>query len=368
MIYILELREKLKIVYQKFGTYLNLLFKFIFGLAVFFTIKNAIGYDAVVSSTPVILALSLVTAFVPSGVFALICVIVAVVNVYKMSSILALFVVLVFLIMYFLVLRYTPKYGYVLVAMPVLLYYGVPYFMPIFLGIMSTPVTIVPVICGSIAFYTLKSIGSVTKGQDAVNPDEALAIFKSVTDKFKADKEMILVTVILAVVLLIVYVLKRSKFNHSAEIATITGVVVSMVIFLLACIGMDLEMGIVQIIVFSLLGGFVAYAAYFMRTVLDYSAVEIVQFEDDDYYYYVKAVPKIKIQAQVSKIKNISAAEEENSETEDVHAEEDETEYDEDESQEEPDTSEENEDFEIDIDIDAFSDGKYTLDKEEPEE
>ena len=33
----------------------------------------------------------------------------------------------------------------------------------------------------------------------------------------------------------------------------------------------------------------------FMKRVLDYTAIEHVQFEDDDFYYYVKAVPKIKI-------------------------------------------------------------------------
>jgi hypothetical protein len=32
-----------------------------------------------------------------------------------------------------------------------------------------------------------------------------------------------------------------------------------------------------------------------MKRVLDYTAIEHVQFEDDDFYYYVKAVPKIKI-------------------------------------------------------------------------
>ena len=321
MIYILELREKLKIIYQKFGTYLNLIFKFVFGLAVFFTIKNTLGHDGVVSSTPVVLMLALVTAFVPSGIFALLCVGVTVLNVYRMSSILALFVLIIFLIMYFLMLRYTPKYGYVLVATPVLIHFGMPIFMPILLGILATPITIVPVVGGSIAYYTLRAVGDVTKGQEAVNPDEALQIFKGVVDRFKSDKEMILVTVILAVVLLMVYVLRRSKFNHSTEIATVTGVVVSMIIFILSCVGIDLEMSIVGIILFSLLSGVVAYIAYFMRTVLDYSAVEMVQFEDDDYYYYVKAVPKIKISAQLSEVKNISKAEETETDDESVEVE-----------------------------------------------
>ena len=35
------------------------------------------------------------------------------------------------------------------------------------------------------------------------------------------------------------------------------------------------------------------YIAQFFRMVLDYTSVENVQFEDDDYYYYVKAVPKL---------------------------------------------------------------------------
>jgi hypothetical protein len=32
----------------------------------------------------------------------------------------------------------------------------------------------------------------------------------------------------------------------------------------------------------------------FFKTVVDYSRVENTQFEDDDYYYYVKAVPKLQ--------------------------------------------------------------------------
>lgn len=316
MIYILELREKLKVVYQRFGTYLNLLFKFIFGLAVFFTIKSALGFDAATSSVPVILVMALACAFVPGGLFALICTGIVVLNIYRLSSVLALFVLMIILIMYFLVLRYTPKFGYVLVAMPVLLHWGMPYFMPIFLGIFSTPIAVIPLICGSVAYYTLRAVGDATQGSGSFNPDEALQIFKTVADRFKNDKEMILVAVVLAAVLLIVYILRRSKFNHSTEIATVTGVVVSMIIFMLSCIGMDLEMSIVKIIVFSLLGGALAYVAYFMKTVLDYSAVENVQFEDDDYYYYVKAVPKIKISAGVSKVKKISSVEEEQSENE----------------------------------------------------
>ena len=40
---------------------------------------------------------------------------------------------------------------------------------------------------------------------------------------------------------------------------------------------------------------------------LDYSRTEYVQFEDDEYYYYVKAVPKISIAVPQKKVKKINA-------------------------------------------------------------
>ena len=39
---------------------------------------------------------------------------------------------------------------------------------------------------------------------------------------------------------------------------------------------------------------------------VDYSGTEYVQFEDDDYYYYVKAVPKLKVAKRDVKVKHIN--------------------------------------------------------------
>ena len=40
---------------------------------------------------------------------------------------------------------------------------------------------------------------------------------------------------------------------------------------------------------------------------LDYSRVEHVQFEDDEYYYYVKAVPKASVPVEDKQVKQINA-------------------------------------------------------------
>ena len=40
---------------------------------------------------------------------------------------------------------------------------------------------------------------------------------------------------------------------------------------------------------------------------VDYTRTEYVQFEDDDYYYYVKAVPKMTVATPEFKVQKINA-------------------------------------------------------------
>jgi hypothetical protein len=42
---------------------------------------------------------------------------------------------------------------------------------------------------------------------------------------------------------------------------------------------------------------------------VDYTRIENVQFEDDDYYYYVKAVPKVTVSDSLRIVKTISTSE-----------------------------------------------------------
>ena len=44
------------------------------------------------------------------------------------------------------------------------------------------------------------------------------------------------------------------------------------------------------------------FLQFFLHSV-DYTKAEKVQFEDDDYYYYVKAVPKIKVNLPKKKVR-----------------------------------------------------------------
>ena len=49
-----------------------------------------------------------------------------------------------------------------------------------------------------------------------------------------------------------------------------------------------------------------AFVLQFFVFNVDYSRTEYVQFEDDEYYYYVKAIPKVHITKREKTVKQIN--------------------------------------------------------------
>jgi uncharacterized phage infection (PIP) family protein YhgE len=116
---------------------------------------------------------------------------------------------------------------------------------------------------------------------------------------------MILAFVIVA---LLVYFIKRMSIDYSSAISIIVGGIVELIIIVCAVFLLDIE-GFAPIwlvcacVVISV--GIMYILQYFIVAV-DYSRTEYTQFEDDDYYYYVKAVPKINLTASDVRVKHIN--------------------------------------------------------------
>jgi hypothetical protein len=80
--------------------------------------------------------------------------------------------------------------------------------------------------------------------------------------------------------------------------------------------------GLTQITVGSLVTIVVGVLLYFLFQDLDFKRVETVQFSDDEYYYYVTAVPRIRLAEEDKEIKKITGGAEDVSEEDDEEVEE----------------------------------------------
>ena len=98
--------------------------------------------------------------------------------------------------------------------------------------------------------------------------------------------------------------------------------VINILAFLIGGMVMTVTTKLTFILVGSVISGLIVFVIQFFRLNLDYSTVEYTQFEDDDYYYYVKAVPKVKITVPKKDVKRINGESQEESDKIDIELDE----------------------------------------------
>lgn len=293
---LLEVRTLMLKIYQKARFIINPIIKFILSMIVFKWINSSIGYDTRFTGTAVTALLSLISAVTPGGMMAFLCMVLTLIHVYRASLVLSVILLLAFIVLYAMLMRFSPGQALAAVIVPVLARFNLHYCVPVVLGCVSTPLSILPCTCGVIIYYMMEIVKVASTRE--VNPkdlDQVLQLFTDVTDAFLANKQMIVAIAVFALIIVAIYILRKFSFDYSFHIAVGAGVLVSILGFLIGDLKYDVEVHVGTLILMSLLAGVVGVVVEFFMRVLDYTAVERVQFEDDDYYYYVKAVPKVDV-------------------------------------------------------------------------
>lgn len=303
---ILELRAHILRFLQKFQLVVEPVIKFIIAFAVFHSINKAIGHHEMLMSLPAELLLSLLGTFTPSILLVLLAAVVSLVHVYVASPLLAILVAIIMVILYCFIARFSGKYGYVVLAVPILFLLKIPYVVPLILGLIATPMAIIPAACGIIVYRLFVVISNVALVEESMGIEDILLMYIDVIDRLLADKQMLVTIGVFFVIILAMYLMRKLSIEYVFEISIAVGAIVCILGFLAADTMMQTEMNIVSM-VFGTVGSMViALVFQFFRLALDYTAVERVQFEDDDYYYYVKAVPKMNLTVPKRSVKKIS--------------------------------------------------------------
>ncbi len=308
---ILELRAHILRFLQKFQLVVEPVVKFIIAFVVFRSINNAIGHQTTLMSLPVELLLSFLGAFTPAVILTLLAAVVSLAHIYVASPILAILVAILMAILYCFIARFSGKYGYVVLATPVLFLLKIPYVVPLLLGLIANPLTIIPTACGVIVYRMFQVISSAAVVDNTMAMEDILTLYIDVIDRLIADKQMLLTIGVFFVIILVMYLVRKISIEYVFEISIAVGAIVCILGFLSADTVFHTELDIISM-VFGTVGSMLIVLVFqFFRLALDYTAVERVQFEDDDYYYYVKAVPKINLAVPERSVKKIS----ENNET-----------------------------------------------------
>ncbi|MBE5938521.1 MAG: hypothetical protein E7265_10895 [Lachnospiraceae bacterium] len=307
MLKLLELKEKIKQICEKYFIYVKSVVKFFMALIMMFLINSHIGYSSVVGSLVIIFGVSIIFALTPDAVGIMLICLVTLAEVYNVSAILAVSVLAVYLITYFMYLRYVPKQIFVILIIPFLYMINLQYVIPVLCGIMFAPVSAISCAFGVVIYYLFKAIVSAAKVYEGTGLSDTINFYNVIVDDMKNNRFMIYTIIIFAVVVLLTYIVRRQKVKHASYIAIAIGFVINLVSFLLATAFIEGSDTMVNVIFGTIVGALIACVAQFFRMTLDYSGIKQVQFEDDEYYYYVKAIPKFSVSAPDKQVKRIHA-------------------------------------------------------------
>ena len=109
----------------------------------------------------------------------------------------------------------------------------------------------------------------------------------------------------MAISLLLVHGVRKMSVDYSWEIAIIAGALGNINVLAYGYIIMDIQLSYIALIVESLVAIIVALIVRFFVFAVDYTRTEYLQFEDDEYYYYVKAIPKSSVTIPEKTVKRI---------------------------------------------------------------
>lgn len=305
---ILELKEKMIRFYGKNEVYLVPILRFVLAFVIFLTINLNIGYMERISSIPIALILALLCSVFPIRLTMLVATAVILLDMYALSLEVCLVALILFVLIYLVYFRFTPKHGYDVVLTVVCCRLHIPYIMPLGMGLLREAYSVFAMICGTIVYFFLDGVKNNAKalsgGADVEG--EATSMFTVALNQLMGNKEMYLVIGVLAVTLIIVYVIRRMSIENAWRVAIISGTLFEAIGLIAGYMLLGISGKTVGVLIGSIVSALIALVIQFLFFNLDYSRTERLQFEDDEYYYYVKAVPKALISGTDKQVKHFS--------------------------------------------------------------
>lgn len=305
---LLEMKQRLKVFYSRYDVYLISGIKFLFALFAFMMINGQIGFMEKITNPAISLLLSLLCSFLPVNMIAVFGGLLICAHAFSLSLEMFAMTAGILFILYAVYFRVAADYGYVLVLTPVAFLLKIPYALPLTLGLVGGPVCAVPIAGGTIIYYLMYYMKNNETMIASSESEKLVSRLTYLAENVLNNKTVILTILVFAVVLMVVYLIHRLGVDYAWYFAIGTGAVVNVVLFLLGALILKVKVPILGLLLGTAASILIALAVEFFVFSVDYSRTEYTQFEDDEYYYYVKAVPKMSIAIREKTVKKINSA------------------------------------------------------------
>lgn len=303
---LLVLKERLKSFYGKYAVLVDGVIRFFFSFTALYLLNTNIGFMAVLKEVYVAPALALLCAFLPYSAISFLLAAVMVVHLYAVSAEIALVTAVILILITLLYYGFQPGDSYWLVLTPIAFFMKIPFVIPVLAGLSGRVIAIIPVGCGTMIYYILlyvkQNAGPLTNDASVDITQKFVQIIRAIM----SNKAMLVMILACFVGILVVYVIRTLSVDYAWVIAIIAGMVAQLAMIFVGDYLFDVTVPIVELIAGVAVSVVIAGLYHFLVFAVDYTRTEYTQFEDDDYVYYVKAVPKIVVSKPDVKVQRIN--------------------------------------------------------------
>ena len=191
--------------------------------------------------------------------------------------------------------------------MPIAFTLKIPMLIPIVYGLTGGPLCAVPIAFGTIACYMVTYVKAYETTIKGAGDSEMFAQLTAFAQQLFNNKEMWTAIIAFVICLLVVYSVRKLSVDNAWKIAIVSGALVYVIVVVIGRVTMHVDVPYVAVIIGTIVSILLALVLEFFAFAVDYSRTENLQFEDDEYFYYVKAVPKASVATSERSIKKINA-------------------------------------------------------------
>lgn len=314
---LLIIKQNLKMFMARWQMLLVPLLKFSLAFVCLEAVNHSLGYMERLRSLPLVLVAALMCSFMPWGFTAFVAAAFVVLHMYALSTECALVMGAVFLLFYLLFSRFASRDQVAVILTPLCFYFHVPYAVPVTAGLLGNPGTAVSVGIGTASWYMIRFVSQNKESLSSLSDQEINVRVRTLIDGAVGSRDMRILVIAFAITVLTVTIIRRLPMDHAWTIAVLAGSVVEVLSVLILNIMFNGSFSVLSVIIGTLAGTVAGFVVEFFCFNLDYTRQEKLQFEDDDYYYYLKAVPKMAVTVPEKRVRRINRHRREETYTED---------------------------------------------------
>lgn len=303
--------EKLLIYRERFlrfltarGRYVRAGIRFLAGAVLFYVLAQIFGYTDFFGQPFFVLMMGVINIFIPTSALSLIFYVEIFVQLAHVSLEIALFFVLAVALYFLVYQRVFPETRIYLMMAPIFFYFQLPACLPIFLGMFSGIAGLPALLMGTFLYY-LSNMVQQTMAQLASGAAHG-KVYSLVAARAIDNKELILYFVIFCVITVLVTAIRKKGAAHGWNVSILAGGVVYLILIFVGGYFTNSEVAITSEITMIIVSIVIALIMQFFYNVIDYTREETFEFEDEEYYYYVRAVPKVTVEEEEFNVTQIT--------------------------------------------------------------